>query len=92
MHDAQTVGGGRCAEVVPIHQGHSQPAQGRVPRDAGALNAAPDDQNVVLYARQLFEISPHRAVSRARPAQACPELAEWACPELAEWACPELAE
>ena len=76
VHDPQAVGRGRRPEIVPLQQGDLEPAQHRVPRDAGALNAASDDQNVVLYTSELIQVPPHRSGRRPPPAQACPEFAE----------------
>ncbi len=72
VDDAQTVGGGGGTEVVALDQRHPEPAERGIPGDARPLDAAADDQNVVLGAGESVEIPPHRSRGRARLRQAWP--------------------
>ena len=71
-----------AAEVVPLDQRHLESAQRGVPGDAGALDAAPDDQHVVLGAGELVEVPPHRSdrLAVGRPVTALPEARPLADP------------
>ncbi len=44
VHDAEAVRGGGAAEVAALDQGDLEPAQGGVPGDEGALDAATDHE------------------------------------------------
>ena len=81
VDDAQAVGGCGGPEVVALDQRHPESAERGIPGDARSLDAAADDQNVVLGAGESVEVPPHRSRGRARLRQAWP--VERPCPEPA---------
>ena len=53
----QAVPGGAAAEVVRLQQGHAESARGRFPGRGRAVDAAPDDHDVMRTAAQGVEVA-----------------------------------
>lgn len=51
VDQAARPGTGTPGEIVPVDEGHLEPAEHRLPGYAGTRGAAADDQEVVLLAR-----------------------------------------
>src|SRR4051812_10816238 len=53
------MGAGSMGEVVLLDQRDGEPAHGRIPRDAGACNAAANDEQVETVIGKAVEVSFH---------------------------------
>jgi hypothetical protein len=63
MDDSQTVGGGPRAEISLVDYRHRQTAQCGIPGNAGAVNARPDDEQVVRAVKEPGKIASHAPTS-----------------------------
>ncbi len=72
VDDLEAVGGRRGAEIRLFDQGHGEAPQRGVPGGEGALNTAPDHEQVEPSVAQYCEVPFHDVVSSEGPADRRP--------------------
>jgi hypothetical protein len=59
MHDSETVGGGRGAEIAPIDNRHREASECRIPSDARSMDARTHDQEIESLVYEGRRVAPH---------------------------------